>query len=188
MNSSVNQALDYQTEDISPSIPKEIIIYAASAESSSSHIDDRKNVNDLSITDSFSITPVEWLSSRDNHKVQGCTVSLSSSSDCSSHDCSLNNPLIVVEDPLDFRMDWSQELENEMKNCITDHPELFLVSNDDDYDDCKDISDRNSLCSELSEDYEMESDMTAGMLWYGEQPLHDFSKTTCWVKTEEKER
>ena len=162
MNSSTNNATEY-SQDISPPIPREIVLHISQPPST-------EKIVEGSIINSFSITPMEWLSQEtsETDKFQGCAVSLSSS-DCSSQDCSF---IPVEECPLDFRMDWSEELENGLKSCMKQNPELFLVPED------KDTSDSNSLCSHLSDDYDMDSDMTG--LWDGEQ--HDIP-IPAWVSS-----
>jgi hypothetical protein len=130
-------------------------------------------------------TPMEWdpqesAEEQDTHrqssrcdKYNGCIVSLPSS-DCSSMD------------PLDYRKDWSSELEldNNLTLCLAKNPDFFVVSDEEEDDELKmeqkisDVSDDNSLCSYLSEDYDMDSEDHMTGLWDDEQ--HDITMP-AWV-------
>lgn len=180
-------------DTMSPSIPREVIIRKPEQQPESS-LSSSSSTEHHSNGSSLSITPSEWLSSSHQETkqqqgppspltctIQGCAVSLSSSSNCSSQDCSSLIQTIIEEDPLDFRMDWSEELENDLKSCIKHNPELFLIADDRHYY----TSDSNSLCSQLSEEYEMEDSdivMTAG-IWDDRQEQgqgqHDISIPAC---------
>ena len=163
--------MNYSTEsttDKTPLIPKEIVIHNGSYTSRSSRSPLEQIVD--GVANSFSITPLEWLSQEtiQEGSLQGHAVSLTSSN-VSSQECSL-------EDPLDFRMDWSEELENGLKSCIKQNPELFLI---DDYIISRDS---DSLCSVLTEEYEMDSVMSG--LWDGEQ--HNISIPALVSNSEER--
>ena len=158
------------SSDMCMSIPKEILIKTfelgndqAVSEERNSTVSHHHTMNPRRYP-----TPMGWEQQTDFNKLQGdqsrfeklsgCTVSLSSS-DCSSHVTS-SMPI----DPLDYRKDWTVNIDNDITMCI---PELLLVQEE------KEWSDNNSLCSYLSEDYEMDSEENMTGLWDGEQ--HDIS-------------
>ena len=82
----------------------------------------------------------------------------SSSSLCSSH-----GSLLMPIDPLDYRKDWSIEIDIDLTRCINQNPEVFLSVKEDER-----AFDINSLCSQMSEDYSMDSEEGVKGLWDGE--------------------
>ena len=181
------------SDDMSFSVPKEIMIktFVSEEQHQNQHqqqeIEDRSmkgfaNKNIASFTPpSCSITSgMDWEKSLpqqesqmefdDEPRFSGCVVSLPSS-DCSSQDCTS----LISVDPLDYRKDWSKELFE------TDFdPQLFVLNEErqaqfqqQQTKSMRTISDSNSLCSCLSEEYEMDSDDNMTGLWDGEK--HDIS-------------
>ena len=98
--------------------------------------------------------------------MNGCIVSLSS---FDINNTSMSTSMSI--DPLDYRKDWS----NDLTMCISQHPQLFEV------EEMRVIPDDNSLCSNLSEEYEMEADDDMAGLWDSEH--HDIL-IPAWVSDE----
>mmetsp|Transcript_2300 Transcript_2300/g.2781 ORF Transcript_2300/g.2781 Transcript_2300/m.2781 type:complete len:199 (-) Transcript_2300:153-749(-) len=178
------------------SVPKEILI-KTSPEAGEDHVVDEKNTKTVSAT-MASVTHMEWdllnnMSSSSRNHIQhhhrhqqhqvfsddtnGCIVSLSSSDTCNA---SMSMSMSI--DPLDYRKDWS----NDLTVCMSQNPQLFMI-NKTIMEETKVvmsiIPDDNSLCSNLSEEYEMEADDDMDMtgLWESEQ--HDIL-IPAWVSKE----
>ena len=157
----------HNPSDIAFSIPKEIMIKRTSNRSPSSCISsDSSSYSPHTAEPNHPISPLgktvpmQWEVHKDltinsdpsRKEVERCVVSLTSS-DCSSSDCDerREEPIMLDSaDPLDYRQDWTRDL----TNCIDQNPQLFSINEGFQMNTC---SDENSLCSCLSEEYEIES-------------------------------
>ena len=140
------------------SIPREISIKTFGSQESA-QVEQGEQSTIRNYYPSFSMN-MQWDNQEDNNISCnlkghiGCIVSLQSS------DCSSQGSTVAI-DPLDYRKDWTKELETDLTQCMTQNPELFVVPDEK-------IIDDNSLCSCLSEEYEMECDDNMTGLWDGE--------------------
>lgn len=147
-NTSVNETM---------SIPREISIKTLGSQESA-QVEEGEQSSSRYYYPSFSMN-MQWDNQEDNNiscnlkGCIGCVVSLQSS------DCSSQGSTVEI-DPLDYRKDWTKELETDLTQCMTHNPGLFMAPDEK-------IIDDNSLCSCLSEEYEMECDDNMTGLWDG---------------------